>query len=118
MLPVPVTVDATPYRMALGAEHSCGLLPDGSARCWGVHGQLGDGRPRACGSFPGDCAHSVTPVRVTGLPRSRELGGGPHHTCAVAESGEVWCWGRNQHGQLGDGTTEPRPAPARVRLAP
>src|SRR5690606_261189 len=36
------------------------------------------------------------------------------HTCAVADNGEVSCWGHNDVGQLGTGDTEPRDAPTLV----
>jgi alpha-tubulin suppressor-like RCC1 family protein len=39
---------------------------------------------------------------------------GEHHTCALDESGHVWCWGSNEYGQLGDGTTEDRTKPSGV----
>jgi hypothetical protein len=39
-------------------------------------------------------------------------GGG--HACLIRTDGSVWCWGRNDRGQLGDGTRTPRPLPVRV----
>ena len=40
---------------------------------------------------------------------------GDHHTVAVTRDGGAWAWGRNDRGQLGDGTREDRFAPVRVR---
>jgi alpha-tubulin suppressor-like RCC1 family protein len=36
-------------------------------------------------------------------------------TCVVRADTTVWCWGRNDHGQLGDGTTTDRHTPVRVQ---
>lgn len=43
-----------------------------------------------------------------------EVAAGAAHTCARRASGALVCWGFNDQGQLGDGTTEPRPTPAAV----
>lgn len=50
--------------------------------------------------------------RVTG-----QLAAGGNHTAALRSNGEVWAWGSNTNGELGDGTsgTTPRPTPVRVR---
>jgi alpha-tubulin suppressor-like RCC1 family protein len=50
-------------------------------------------------------------------PRSvsiTQLAAGFRHTCALLSDGTVRCWGNNDDGQLGDGTTTDRPRPAVV----
>ena len=42
------------------------------------------------------------------------LAGGRYHSAAVAPDGTVWTWGDNANGQLGDGTTTPRPTAVQV----
>jgi alpha-tubulin suppressor-like RCC1 family protein len=42
------------------------------------------------------------------------IAAGGTHTCALGASGEAYCWGGNDHGQLGTGETERRSTPARV----
>lgn len=43
------------------------------------------------------------------------LAAGGYHTCALGSSGVAYCWGLNDYGQLGDGTTTSRPEPVEVR---
>lgn len=90
-----------------GGDHACVLMDDGSVKCWGWNqwGQLGTG----------DNVASDVPVDVVGLdgPAVLIVAGG-FHTCAVLESGEMQCWGKNSNGQLGDGTTSHSNVPVTV----
>jgi alpha-tubulin suppressor-like RCC1 family protein len=90
-----------------GAAHTCALTSAGSLKCWGNNsaGQLGDGT----------YTDQHTPVDVSGLA-SGALGvaTGSYHTCALTSSNGVMCWGLNDKGQLGDGTTISRSLPVTV----
>lgn len=92
--PAPAIPDAA--RLAVGGRHTCALLSDGTARCWGSNrqGQLGDGTRDG----------SVVPVAVKGVADAVELVAGGEHTCARLADRSVVCWGTSEHGELGDGT--------------
>jgi alpha-tubulin suppressor-like RCC1 family protein len=106
--PVPVTGFATGVAaIEAGDSHTCLLTTAGAVRCWGAneHGQLGDGTTTT----------RTTPVAVNGLAAGvTAIAAGHGHTCAVTVSGGVKCWGANDAGQLGDGTTTDRPTPVTV----
>ncbi|TAK59347.1 MAG: RCC1 repeat-containing protein [Dehalococcoidia bacterium] len=85
--------------VAGGLSHSCALR-GGAVYCWGdnTYGQLGDST-----NTP-----SLTAVAVTASGMGSgvtAIANGLYHSCAIDASGGVWCWGRNNSGQLGDTTT-------------
>jgi alpha-tubulin suppressor-like RCC1 family protein len=49
----------------------------------------------------------MQPVTVSGLQGAVDIALGFDHTCAIDSSGEGWCWGRNNLGQLGINSMEP-----------
>jgi alpha-tubulin suppressor-like RCC1 family protein len=91
-----------------GYDHTCALTPSDVAFCWGHNsfGQLGDGTTALGGR--------TRPVRVLGGLLWRQLSGGSEHTCGITQTYQVYCWGLNNHGQLGNGTTAHSVKPAPV----
>jgi alpha-tubulin suppressor-like RCC1 family protein len=96
--PIPIPVPA-PTLAALGggiSHHTCGLTAERVAICWGrgTQGQLGGGDFGAIGNGP-------TTVKLEGVSWD-DIAVGRLTTCAVATNGDGYCWGLNQHGELGD----------------
>ncbi len=87
--------------VALGDAHTC-VATTTDVVCWGANrnGESGDAdAAAACGRHGGGaCTVGLTHVAVA-APRS--LAVGARHTCAVAGTGAVTCWGSNEWGQLG-----------------
>ncbi|MBS0556173.1 MAG: RCC1 repeat-containing protein [Proteobacteria bacterium] len=91
-------LDATVTQVAVVGYHTCALSSTGAVTCWGYngYGQLGDGSTAA----------RTTPVAVSGLGSGvAAIAAGFYHTCALTTAGAVKCWGRNDFGQLGNGST-------------
>lgn len=104
-VPVSVTGITDATAIGVGEETACAVLSDGKVQCWGdnADGELGDGTstgPEECGF-----ACSRTPVTVSGLNTAVGISAGYRKACAVLSVGNVECWGFNQFGQLGNGTT-------------
>jgi alpha-tubulin suppressor-like RCC1 family protein len=109
--PVPVNGLGQVTAVSAGGNHSLALLSNGKVMAWGSNefGQLGDGTttgPETCGE-PGSSQHpcSTTPVAVNGLQHVEAISAGADYSLALLSNGKVMAWGRNQSGQLGDGTT-------------
>lgn len=95
--------------LGLGDGFSCAVLSDATVACWGDddNGQLGDG---AAG------ADTSVPTLVPGLAGIVDVEAGEDTTCARDDLGQVWCWGDNIDGQVGNGTTVDAPSPVLVTL--
>ncbi len=111
--PVAVSGGRTFTALVTGQEHTCGLVSDGTAYCWGYNGsgQLGDG---TSGVNWDNSADRTVPVAVSGGRTYMALVAGNVHTCGLATGGRAYCWGYNQFGQLGDGTSTKRTVPVAV----
>ena len=82
-----------------GESHTCAIIIGGMVKCWGNNfdGQLGNN----------STTDSSRPVDVAGLTSGiASITAGVYHTCAMANTGGIKCWGGNFTGQLGDGTTQ------------
>jgi alpha-tubulin suppressor-like RCC1 family protein len=93
--------------VAAGYYHTCALLSGNVVKCWGSngYGQLADATTKD--------RHSAT--RASGISGTIEsLSAGANHTCALIVGGTVECWGWNDYGQLGNGTTAESQPPQHV----
>jgi alpha-tubulin suppressor-like RCC1 family protein len=100
LTPVPVSgLSSGVAAVAAGSRHSCALTTAGAVKCWGQNGSSG-----ALGD--GTTIDRLTPVAVTGLSSGvKAIAAGAEHSCALKTSGAVVCWGLNNRGQIGDGTS-------------
>jgi alpha-tubulin suppressor-like RCC1 family protein len=124
---VPVMVQGLPdpttnpvLAITTGYGHTCALLEDNTARCWGENnfGQLGYATPTANNVMqpsptPQAVQHNNAPPSVPPSPPQLVTQGGmtavsagQFHTCALISGGTARCWGAGGRGQLG---TDPNP---------
>ncbi len=94
--------------ISLYDTHACAVRSDGSLRCWGQNywGQLGDGTN----------TNTLFATAVPSIPVAAvHVSVGWIHTCAIDAMGDVWCWGSDSYGMLGQaGSTVSSNVPRRV----
>lgn len=105
---IPVTVAETFSAVSIGGAHSIGLKSDGTVWSWGnnASGQLGR-----------ETLNTTTPIQVTtpdGVGAFTAIAAGGNHTLALDNLGNVWAWGLNSSGQLGNNTLVNQNIPVRV----
>ena len=94
--PTLVSLPKKAISVSAGGAHSCALLEDSHAYCWGrqYSGQLGDN------VSGGDIA---APVAVVSVDDFLTIHAGSGHTCGISASKGFLCWGSNTYGELGNG---------------
>ncbi|MGE5183494.1 MAG: RCC1 domain-containing protein [Acidobacteriota bacterium] len=90
--------------IAIGNRHTCVLRYDGTVWCAGANdeGQLGDG---TVGGSDLPMRQQVRDNTTAFISDATAIHSGVAHTCVLRAGGAVWCWGKNDDGQLGDGTS-------------
>ncbi len=101
-------------KVIAGHFSSCGISKTDKVYCWGGHedGQLGNGAT----------ANQLLPqeidVSALGIPNQfKDISAGMNYYCGVHNNDKVYCWGRNQLGQLGNGNNLNQPTPVEVNMA-
>ncbi len=102
--PVAV-VDLTPDVTAIscGRWFTCALHAAGTISCWGANDKYQLGRVTT-DSHPAAGQDRTRPGLVSNITDAMQVAGGDKHACAVGADGQVWCWGANNDGQLGNAT--------------
>ena len=94
--------------LATGSGHSCAILDNGSAMCWGHdnYGQLGDG---------GDTTNINKPTTYVSIEDGQsitQIYAKQSRTCIVLNDNTASCWGFNEDGQAGDDSTNRYKSPS------
>ena len=108
-VPVEVLGINDTAQISAGGGHTCALRRTGAITCWGwnEYGELGNGQA-------GEGSSSNVPVEVQNMTDATAITAGGSHTCALRRTGAIACWGLNEYGQLGNGTTDSSSEPAEV----
>lgn len=106
--PIPIDSGVTYLDIAAGGSHTCGITQLQDIKCWGAgpFGQLGTG------SYPSQLL--VPTTAPAGGIKFRSITAGNVHTCAISTTEDIYCWGHNINGQLGDSTFTSRSEPTLI----
>jgi len=108
--PLQIGAETSWKSVSAGSYHSCAIKTNKTLWCWGynANGQIGlgySGLPEGA------------PLQVGTAKTWSQVSAGGYHTCAKKTDKTLWCWGGNNYGQLGDGSTVAKNKPARITKA-
>lgn len=108
LTPVSILGDKKTFcKITGGQNHTVCIQHNGQVWSWGYNnnGQLGDDSTTS----------KRTPVSIHGNKKTFcQISTGQNHTIGIEHNGNIWTWGYNTHGQIGDNSTTPRYTPVRV----
>ena len=90
------------HQVSLGREHSCGIDSNDELLCWGYSAQYQNGYNNNQYYYPYKFWSGGSNIHFTPIAT---ISAGADFNCAIKYDSNVWCWGDNGHGQVGDGTT-------------
>jgi alpha-tubulin suppressor-like RCC1 family protein len=105
--PVAVAGGHTFRAISVGFEHSCAITDAGATYCWGNNnfGRLGIGLSGGVRTTPTETSGGLVFESFTAFSG---------HACGLTAVGTAHCWGKNDRGEIGNGTIGPVGTPARV----
>ncbi len=105
----PTTVGGTAGAVDVGGDYytTCAVLTSGEVKCWGDNANGGVGNGTQGGAV-------LAPVTVSALSDAIEVSAGLGSACSLSADAKVRCWGRNDNGEVGDGSYVRRLTPVGV----
>ncbi len=107
--PAKVGIEGVTFQsISAGHQHTCAVTTTGATYCWGSNagGKLGTSASLTGGR--------TAPGAVAGRLSFRAVSAGYFHSCGVTRDGRTYCWGRNEMGEVGNGSTSASGTPVRV----
>ena len=114
---IELGTDRTAVKVTVSAgwnyAFTCALLDNGTVKCWGngLNGKLGQGNTDTIGDGPGEMGDNLAAVDLGTGRTAIDIAVGLDHACAILDGepgptyaatyGQLKCWGKNSHGQLG-----------------
>jgi alpha-tubulin suppressor-like RCC1 family protein len=98
----------TVKKLATGVHYSCAILDNDKVKCWGYnyYGQLGTESTASLGATPASMGNNLPYVNLGTGRTALDVKVGHYTTCVLLDNNDVKCWGYNNRGQTGSGTTD------------
>src|SRR5262249_3822971 len=103
----PANVHLSAQSVSVGSRHTCAVGKNGKIYCWGENYSLDP-------KFEGPKLRPLPTEIETGNLTFSSVSAGSGYTCAITTGGKIYCWGANDHGQLGVGDYKNRPEPTEI----
>ena len=109
LVPVALGTGRTAVALSAGASHTCAVLDNATAKCWGdgADGRTGNGTQNNLGDQPGELGDSLSAISLGTGRTVRAIVAGASHTCAVLNDATIKCFGLASNGRIGSGGTDP-----------
>lgn len=92
-----------PIKVSVGASHVCTLLNNNTVKCWGRsnYGQTGYESNATKGHNPATIPANNPSIKLGTSRTAKDICSGTSHSCAITDTNNIKCWGRNSYGELG-----------------
>ncbi len=107
--PVQIGNDSNWMSVSAGYNFTIGLKSNGTLWAWGLNSSFGE-----LGIAAGTNVNYLSPAQIGTDTNWQQVKCGTSHTIALKSDGTLWSWGRNNTGQLGDGTLSTRNTPGQI----